>query len=91
MPSTTVTLSSKGQLVIPKDIRDALHWEAGTRLILVATAAGVTLQAEPRHAGRRLDDLIGMLKHQGPPLATDDLCRPVDAAADWEESEHRSR
>ncbi|NEV64411.1 AbrB/MazE/SpoVT family DNA-binding domain-containing protein [Thiorhodococcus minor] len=91
MTTATITLSSKGQLVIPKEIRDALQWEAGAQLTLVATASGVTIQAAPHRTGRRLDDLIGMLKHDGPPLADDDLCRPVDDAADWEASEQRSR
>jgi hypothetical protein len=32
-----------------------------------------------------------MLKHDGPPLSTEDLCKPVDYGTDWEASEKRSR
>ena len=78
MTIATITLSSKGQLVIPKEIRDALHWDAGTELTLVSNASGVTIKAMPKKTGRNLADLIGMLKHGGPPLATEELCRPVE-------------
>lgn len=91
MSFATITLSSKGQVVIPKEIRDELHWEAGTELTLVSSASGVTLKAIPKKTGRNFADLIGMLKHGGPPLSTEELCRPVDYSADWEASEKRSR
>lgn len=91
MSIATVTLSSQGQVVIPQEIRDALRWEAGTQLRLVSSPSGLTIQAMPHKAGRRLEDLIGMLKHEGPPLSTEDLCKPVDDSADWEVSERRSR
>ncbi len=91
MGNATVILSSKGQVVIPKDIRDALHWEAGAQLILISGPAGVTLKAAPKKTGRTLADLIGMLKHQGPPLSTSDLCQPVDYGPDWDEAEGRRR
>ena len=78
MTIATVTLSSKGQVVIPKEIRDELHWDAGTELTLVSSASGVTIKAMPKKTGRNLADLIGMLKHDGPPLATEELCRPVE-------------
>lgn len=91
MSVATITLSSKGQVVIPKEIRDELHWDAGTRITLVSSASGVTLKAVPNKTGRKLEDLIGMLKHNGPPLSTEDLCKPVDYSADWESSEKRSR
>ncbi|WP_139306372.1 AbrB/MazE/SpoVT family DNA-binding domain-containing protein [Methylomonas sp. LWB] len=78
MSTATITLSSKGQVVIPKEIRDELHWEAGTELTLVSNASGVTLKAAPKKTGRNLSDLIGMLKHDGPALSTEALCQPVD-------------
>ena len=91
MSIATLTLSSKGQVVIPKEIRNELHWAAGTRITLVSSASGVTLKTAPKKTGRRLEDLIGMLKHDGPPLSTEDLCKPVDYSADWEASEKRIR
>ena len=78
MSTATITVSSKGQVVIPKQIRDELHWEAGTELTLVSNASGVTLKAVPKKTGRNLADLIGMLKHEGPPLPPEALCKPVD-------------
>ena len=78
MTTATTTLSSKGQVVIPKEIRDELHWNAGTQITLVSSASGVTLKATPKKTGRRLADLIGLLKHQGAPLGTEELCKPVD-------------
>lgn len=37
-------LSAKGQIVIPKDVRDRLRWTPGTRLEIVEKGTGVTLQ-----------------------------------------------
>ncbi len=78
MSTAIITLSSKGQVVIPKEIRDELHWAAGTELTLVSNASGVTLKAVPKKTGRNLADLIGMLKHDGPSLSTEALCKPVE-------------
>jgi bifunctional DNA-binding transcriptional regulator/antitoxin component of YhaV-PrlF toxin-antitoxin module len=91
MSTATITLSSNGQIVIRKEILDELRWEAGTQLTLVSGASGVTIKATPKKTGRRLEDLIGMLKHDGPPISNDDLCRPVDTSADREASETRGR
>lgn len=91
MSVTTITLSSKGQVVIPKEIRDELHWVAGTQLTLVANDSGVTLRVTPKKTGRNLADLIGMLRHNGPPLSTEELCAPVDYSIDGETPARRSR
>ncbi|MDO8958381.1 MAG: AbrB/MazE/SpoVT family DNA-binding domain-containing protein [Rhodocyclaceae bacterium] len=87
----TITLSSKGQVVIPKEIRDELHWVAGTQISLASNASGVTLKALPKKTGCRFADLIGMLKHDGPPLSDEELCKPVDYSADCEAAEKNSR
>ena len=47
MLATKVKLSSKGQIVIPKDVRESLHWSVGAELVLVTTEHGVLLQAAP--------------------------------------------
>jgi AbrB family looped-hinge helix DNA binding protein len=91
MPVVTIKLSSKGQIVIPKEIRDELHWQAGTQLTLVSSVSGVTLKTAPKKTGGNLGDLIGMLRHDGPPIPVEALCRPVDYRDDWQESEQRSQ
>ena len=49
------------------------------------------LKVVPKKTGRRLEDLIGMLKHDGPALSTEELCAPVDYSADWNASEKRCK
>ena len=71
-----VRLSSKGQLVIPRAIREALHWNAGTELTVVRTGSGVLIQAPPKKTGKRLEDLRGCLNYQGPPLSDEELHAP---------------
>jgi len=91
MSITTITLSRKGQVVIPKEIRDAFHWEAGHELTIETTESGVLLKSKPTSKKLRLEDLRGFLKYDGPPISTEELCKPVEYGADWEESEKRSR
>ncbi len=43
--SRFATLSTKGQVVIPKDVRDELGWDPGTDLELTQTLSGVVLKA----------------------------------------------
>ena len=48
------------------------------------------LKTKPKKTGKRLEDLCGMLKHDGPPIPIKELCKPVDYSADWKKSEKRS-
>ncbi len=74
MSLMSIKQSSKGQIVIPKEICDELHWEAGMQLSLVSTGYGISLKAMPLKTGRNLGDLIGLLKHDGAPISTEALC-----------------
>jgi len=40
----TTLLSSKGQVIIPKAIREQHHWLPGTRLIIEESAGGILLK-----------------------------------------------
>jgi AbrB family looped-hinge helix DNA binding protein len=40
----TTRMSSKGQVIIPKDVRDELGWQEGDELIVERQAEGVVLK-----------------------------------------------
>ena len=63
----TTTVSTKGQVILPKAIRQALHWEAGTRLVVENTPDGVLLKPAPVFAETRGEDVFGCLAHNGAP------------------------
>ena len=39
-------MSAKGQIVIPKDVRDAMNWPEGTQIEVLAGVKSVTLRAK---------------------------------------------
>ena len=42
----TIRLSSKGQVIIPKPLRTAHHWEAGQELIIIDVGDGILLKSK---------------------------------------------
>ena len=72
----TTTLTSKGQLVIPKPVRDALHLKSGTSLSV--TTDGERIVLEPISTKRRhlADWLPALQVHRK--ISTHDLFDPVD-------------
>lgn len=83
MLAATVRVSSKGQVVIPKKVRDSMDWDAGTELILVSTEKGVTLQTKPEKKGKHsAKSLRGFLQHKGKTISTEELCKPVEYSDD---------
>lgn len=57
----TVKLSSKGQIVIPKEIRDARHWRTGTSLVISEDGQGLRLLPAPLIPPTRAEDGLGLL------------------------------
>jgi AbrB family looped-hinge helix DNA binding protein len=56
-------VSDKGQVVIPKEIRDRLKFTEGSKLIVVATENAVVLQRIETVAGRiRMKDILERIK-----------------------------
>lgn len=54
-------LSSKGQIVIPKNVRERLRWRPGMRLRIEASAEGVLLRTESASLDGLMDQLAGCL------------------------------
>lgn len=71
----TTTLTSKGQLVIPKPVRDALRLKSGTSLSV--TTDGDRIVLEPISAKRQhLSDWLPALQIRRK-ISQADLCEPV--------------
>ncbi|MES2096696.1 MAG: AbrB/MazE/SpoVT family DNA-binding domain-containing protein [Pseudomonadota bacterium] len=78
------TLSAKGQVVIPKDVRDALGLKPGQVLDVVRTGNGVLLTVPHQKSGRSAEEIFARIreiapKWEGPPVSIEDMDRAVDA------------
>jgi AbrB family looped-hinge helix DNA binding protein len=71
----TAKLTSKGQLVIPKRIRDAVQAKVGTRFNVRVEGRRIVLEI-PRHKEGSVSDWHGLNPAQVK-LTTSDLCKPV--------------
>jgi len=66
----TATLTSKGQLTLPKALRDAFKLRAGSRVVFTLNEGEAVLT--PMSCG--VDDVFGALKRKGQkPVAVDEM------------------
>ena len=77
----TTTVSTKGQVILPKAIRQTLGWRAGTRLVVENRPEGVLLRPESVFAETRPEDVFGCLAYDGPPKSVADMHAGVLAEA----------
>jgi AbrB family looped-hinge helix DNA binding protein len=63
----TTRLSTKGQVILPKSVRDSRAWLPGTRFAVEETPEGVLLRPLRRFRETRLEDVVGCLKYVGKP------------------------
>lgn len=69
----TTTVSTKGQVILPKAIRQRRNWNAGIRLIVEETPEGVLLKRAPAFAPTRPEAVFGMLPYSGAPKSLEDM------------------
>jgi AbrB family looped-hinge helix DNA binding protein len=69
----TTILSTKGQFILPKAIRDRRQWGAGTRLIVEDTPDGVLLKPEPVFPPATIGAVFGSLDYEGPARSVEDM------------------
>ena len=82
MPSsakTTTTVSTKGQVILPKNIREQRKWDVGTRLTVENTKDGVLLKRAPQFARTRPEDVFGMLEYRGRPKTIEEMNAAIAA------------
>jgi AbrB family looped-hinge helix DNA binding protein len=73
----TIRLSSKGQLVLPKAIREAHAWTEGTKFIVERVPEGVLLRPVRSFPATRLEDVIGCAGYRGRARSTEDMDRAI--------------
>lgn len=84
----TTKLSSKGQVVLPKSVREAGNFRPGMEFSVEACADGVLLR--PLASGKwttRLEDVVGCVDYRGPALSLDEMDAAV--AAGFEQQHDR--
>jgi AbrB family looped-hinge helix DNA binding protein len=58
----TTRLSTKGQIILPKNIRTSHAWGPGTEFAVEETADGILLRPAGRFPGTNFDEVAGYLR-----------------------------
>ncbi len=61
----TTKLSSKGQVIIPKPLRKAHHWETGQELVVIDLGDGILLKPKAPFAEKSISDVASCLNYNG--------------------------
>ncbi|HEV2865866.1 MAG TPA: AbrB/MazE/SpoVT family DNA-binding domain-containing protein [Allosphingosinicella sp.] len=77
MNKPVTRLSTKGQVILPKEIRARRKWTSGMRLIVEETPEGVLLKPERRFPPTTIDEVAGCLKYDGPSKTLEDMDRAI--------------
>ena len=83
-----LTVSPEGQMVIPKDVRDALGLAAGGKLQLQRSGRRLILEAppEPRERISYEEFRRRVPKYDGPPVAIEDMSVDWPGLETWREN-----
>lgn len=73
----TVKLSSKGQFILPKAIRDRHHWEAGTEFVIIDRGTELVIKPTRVFAPTDLESPDAPSVYKGKPLSLEEMERAV--------------
>jgi AbrB family looped-hinge helix DNA binding protein len=86
-------LSAKGQVVIPKDVRDRLGLVEGTVLDVIESADGVFLRKPPQRRKLTVEEALAqfreIFKWEGPPLPIERLSWSAEADREFEKRKRK--
>ena len=79
-PSTTARVTAKGQITIPKQVRESLNLRPGDKVRFEVEDDGC---ARMKAMNRSIDDIVGMLKpyYDGPVVTVEEMNEAVAEAA----------
>ena len=69
----TTTMSSKGQVVIPKSVRTDYAWESGVEFQIERIDGAIVLRPKNPFPPTTLDDIVGFLQNDGPTVTLEDM------------------
>lgn len=69
----TTQVSTEGQVMLPKAVRERRDWTTGTRLVVEDTPEGVLLKEAPAFAPTPQGAAFGMLKYTGKPKTIEEM------------------
>ena len=69
----TIKLSSKGQLVLPKPVRESFGWRQGMEFSVEPSQDGVLLRPLRCFEPTRLRDVVGSAGYSGKAISTDEM------------------
>jgi AbrB family looped-hinge helix DNA binding protein len=75
----TTRLSSKGQIILPKTVRDVHHWAPGTDFSVEDTGDGVLLRPIKASQPTRLADVVGCLPVKGSARSIEEMDSVIEA------------
>jgi AbrB family looped-hinge helix DNA binding protein len=85
-------LSAKGQVVIPKDVRDRLQWQQGQALEVVETSEGVLLKQPSLRPQISHEDALAkirsIVKYTGPTITIQEMNEAIDEG--WQQAALKS-
>jgi AbrB family looped-hinge helix DNA binding protein len=85
----TATVSTKGQVILPKAIREQRRWPAGTKLLVEEVPHGVLLRAKSAFAPTRPEDGFGSLRYRGPAKSIAEMDEGIATEAKRRHARHR--
>ena len=77
----TVKLSSKGQFVLPKAIRDRHHWDAGTEFLIIDRGTELEIKPTTLFPPTELESPDTQAVYRGKPLSLEEMDQAVMAEA----------
>lgn len=82
-------ISSKGQIVLPKEVRDMQGWCAGTELEVETQGNAVVLRLLRTVPRTTLEEVVGCIPYDGPQVSIEEMDAGVEQAARemWENFE----
>jgi len=86
-------LSSKGQVIIPKAVRERQGWQPGTELEVEDQGDVVVLRRAPLFPRTTFEEVRGCLKYDGPPRTVEEMDEGIaeHIRQMWEDFERQER